>query len=153
MIKITRHWPSLRAAFICFALFAGVVCTTRPADAAALASAAAVANSGLSACAGEAGKALYNCVANVLDRLGDDIAPASAGQTSRSLKSAAASLRSATTKSQALSAIARCQSFVANALRQVKASAERFVEGLGGGGLNNIANVLARASQLIQTKG
>ena len=40
---------------------------------AGMAAAATVANGGLSACAANTGKALYNCVADVLDKLSNDI--------------------------------------------------------------------------------
>jgi hypothetical protein len=78
---------------------------------------------------------------------------ADVGQTSRALSTAAAELRSAANKAQALSAISRCRAAIAGALQQVKALAGGMVQGWGDSGLNAVAGVLARAAQLIQMKG
>ena len=105
------------------------------------------AQTGLVGCSTNHGKALYDCVANVLDRLSSDVSGRRASETQRALQTAAFQLRAATTKVQALSAITQCRAVVAGALRQVLA---------GGGdssGLNAIAGVLAQAARLIQTKG
>jgi hypothetical protein len=105
------------------------------------------AQGGLAGCSNNHGKALYDCVANVLDRLRTDISGGRSSDTQRALQTAAFQLRAATTKVQALSAITQCRSVVAAVLRQVAT---------GGGdssGLNAIAGVLAQAAKLIQTKG
>jgi hypothetical protein len=146
-------WSGLRALLLVLALFAGVSLTARPAEAKAAAAAAATANQGLNACSSNTGKALYDCVGGVMDRLSSDLASAGFTQTARSIQSAAAGLHRAINKLQALSAIAQCRAAVAGALRQVNASAARFVEGVGGTGLNAVAAVLARAAQMIQSKG
>ena len=92
-----------------------------------------------------AGKALYNCVADVLDGMSRRIS--NAPDTTRALATAASQLRAAASKAQALSAISQCRAVVAGALRQALAM------GQSGAGLNAVAGVLARAAQLIQTKG
>jgi hypothetical protein len=126
---------------------------------AAVSAAAAVANGGLSACASSAGKALYECIANVLDKLSNDITSSSKVPATRSaLSTAAAELRAAANKVQALSAIARCRALISGALAQVRAIGGAYVPGWGGGsgggaGLAAIAGVLARATKLIQAKG
>jgi hypothetical protein len=153
MTDRTRFWSCLRALLLVLALFGGVCLSARPAEAKAAAEAAATANQGLNACSGSTGKALYDCVGGVMDRLSSDLASAGFTQTARSIQSAAASLHRAVNKLQALSAIAQCRAAVVGALRQVNASAARFVEGVGGIGLNAVAAVLARAAQMIQSKG
>jgi len=143
-----------RAALLCLALSCCVWPASRPAAAAMGADAAASAadaNQGLNACSSNAGKVLYECVANVLDRLASHWTPRE--ETARALRAAAAGLRVAVNKVQALSAIAQCRSAIAGALRLVKTSAEGFAPGWGGAGLNSVASVLAHATQLIQTKG
>jgi hypothetical protein len=125
---------------------------------AAMGAAAATANAGLSGCASSSGKALYNCVADVLDRLSSDIATDNVAETRGALRSAAAGLRAATSKVQALSAIAQCRSVISSALRQIKAAGGAYLRGWGGGagggsGLAAVAGVLARAAKLIQSKG
>lgn len=107
--------------------------------------AAAIANAGLRGCGANAGKALYNCVADVLDGVSRRIS--NAPDTTRALATAASQLRAAASKAQALSAISQCRAVVAGALRQALAM------GQSGAGLNAVAGVLARAAQLIQTKG
>jgi len=109
--------------------------------------AAQAAQGGLAACSNNHGKPLYDCVANVLDRLSTDISGRRSSDTQRALQTAAFQLRAATSKVQALSAINQCRSVVAGVLRQIST---------GGGessGLNAIAGVLAQAAKLIQTKG
>jgi hypothetical protein len=107
--------------------------------------AAAVASAGLGACSSNTGKALYGCVADVLDRMSNQVS--GAPETQRSLATAASRLRAAVNKVQALSAITQCRAVVAGALRQALAS------GQSGKGLSAIANVLAQAARLIQAKG
>ena len=118
-----------------------------------LAAAAATANAGLSACQSSSGPALNNCVAGVLDRMKNEISSANVSETQRSISTAASQLRAATTKAQALSAISQCQSAIAGALRQVKASGGGYLRNVGDSGLSAIAGVLARAGKLIQAKG
>ncbi|WP_025033644.1 hypothetical protein [Bradyrhizobium sp. DOA9] len=117
--------------------------------------AAATANSGLSACNASQGKALYNCVADVLERVANDVNSVRVGETQRALLTAASQLRAASSKAQALSAITQCQAAIAGALRQVKATpgGNMMVPGWGDDGLASIAGVLARAARMIQAKG
>jgi hypothetical protein len=82
-------------------LFCGVALTPRPVAASTyLNAAAANANQGLNACSGKRGKALYDCVANVLDRMINELSGTRVnfGETSRALSAAAAGLRSAVSK-------------------------------------------------------
>ena len=109
--------------------------------------AAQTAQGGLAGCSNNHGKALYDCVANVLDRLSNDISGRRSSETQRALQTAAFQLRAATTKVQALSAISQCRSVVAGVLRQLTTG------GGDGSGLSAIAGVLAQAAKLIQTKG
>ncbi|MGJ4948481.1 hypothetical protein [Bradyrhizobium sp. HKCCYLS20291] len=125
---------------------------------AGMAAAAVTANGGLAGCATNSGKALYDCVANVLDKLSNEITAPGVPETRRALSNAAAKLRVATTKAQALSAVSQCRALVAGALAKVRALGGGYVSGWGGGagggsGLAAVADVLARAAKLIQTKG
>ncbi len=125
---------------------------------AAMVAAASSANGGIGACSSNSGKALYNCVANVLDKLSNDISSVPVPNTRSALSNAAAKLRAAGNKAQALSAISQCRSLIAGALRQVRAIGGKYVEGWGGGGgggagLEAISGVLGRAAALIQSKG
>jgi hypothetical protein len=109
--------------------------------------AAQKAQAGLGGCGSNQGKALYDCVANVLDRLSNDISGRRGSDTQRALQTAAFQLRAATSKAQALSAISQCRAVVAGVLHQIST---------GGGdssALNAIAGVLAQAAKLIQSKG
>jgi hypothetical protein len=115
--------------------------------------AAATAEAGLSSCSNNSGKALYECVANVLERMNSDIARAQVPETQRLLQTAVARLRAATSKSQALSAITQCQAAIAGALQKVRAANNAFVTGWGDSGLASIVGVLSRAAKLIQSKG
>ncbi|WP_257169564.1 hypothetical protein [Bradyrhizobium sp. SRS-191] len=126
----------------------------RPVMASAILNAASTtAVGGLGACSSNKGKDLYNCVADVLDRMASSIGAANVPETQRALQTAAAGLRAATSKSQAISAIARCQSVISGALKQVRAAGDRYVPGWGDTGLTSISSVLSRAIQLIQSKG
>jgi hypothetical protein len=109
--------------------------------------AAQTAQAGLVGCSNNHGKPLYDCVANVLDRLSNQISGRRSSETQRALQTAAFQLRAATTKVQALSAISQCRSVVAGVLRQISTG------GGDGSGLSAIAGVLAQAAKLIQTKG
>ncbi|GLH78672.1 hypothetical protein SSBR45G_35810 [Bradyrhizobium sp. SSBR45G] len=125
---------------------------------AGMAAAAVTANGGLSACAANTGKALYDCVANVLDKLSNDITAPGVPETRRALSNAAAKLRAATSKAQALSAVTQCRALITSALAKVRALGGGYVAGWGGGagagsGLAAVSDVLARAAKLIQSKG
>ena len=142
-----RQLPAnlVRAALLAALVVFGSLAASQPARADGGVEAAAAANAGLSACSSNTGKALYNCVANVLDGMSNRIS--GAPETTRALSTAASRLRAAVNKAQALSAIRQCQAVVAGALRQALAA------GQGGKGLSAIAGVLARAAALIQSKG
>ena len=99
---------------------------------AAMGAAAQAAEGSLSGCNGKGGKALYGCVADVLDRLNSDIVD-NVPETRRVLRDAASGLRAATSKIQALAAISLCRSAISAALRQVKAIDGEHVRGWGGG--------------------
>lgn len=121
------------------------------------ASAATSASAGIGACGSQAGKMLYNCVADVLDRMAGQLG-GDTGQTAGALRTAATRLRAATTKAQALSAISACRSAIAGALRQVRTIGGGHVAGWGGGpgkgaALEAIVGVLSRAAALVQQKG
>lgn len=138
---------------ILIALVFGLFSDREASASTALTAAAASANAGLSACSGNRGTALNNCVAGVLDKLSNEISPANVPETQRSLQTAASQLRVATTKVQAVSAIRQCQLAIAGSLRQVKAAGGAYVRGVGDSGLSAIAGVLSRAAALIQSKG
>ena len=125
---------------------------------AAMSSAASSASAGMGACSSNAGKALQECVANVLDKLSSDVSSVNVPQTRSALHNAASKLRVATGKAQALSAISQCRALISAALRQVRANGGGHVTGWygkqgGGAGLEAIAGVLGRAAALIQSKG
>ncbi len=148
-----------RAALIAVLVLLGSLLGNREALAnAAMVAAANSANAGIGACSSNSGKMLYNCVANVLDKLSSDISGVPVPQTRSALSNAAAKLRAAGNKAQALSAISQCRALIAGALRQVRAIGGKYVEGWGGGGgggagLEAISGVLGRAAALIQSKG
>ncbi|CAL80421.1 hypothetical protein; putative signal peptide [Bradyrhizobium sp. ORS 278] len=120
----------------------------RPAMASgALIAASNEATAGLDACGTRKSADLYKCVADVLDRLNARIAPINVPETKRALQTAAQELRSATSKTLAMSAIARCQSAISAVIRQERAA------GGEAKGLAAVAGVLSRAMRLIQSKG
>jgi hypothetical protein len=85
--------------------------------------AAQAASTGLAACSNNRGKALYDCIANVLETMSNRVTFSSdEAEVPRSLQTAASRLRAAVNKVQALSAIAQCRAVVSGALRQIKAS-------------------------------
>jgi hypothetical protein len=138
-----------KAALAALVVF-GSVLADRPARAAmggGAAAAATTANAGVGACSSNSGKALYECVASVLDRMSNEISRGNIPETQRALQTAASQLRAAVTKVQALSAITQCRAVIAGVLRQASAS------GREGQGLSAIAGVLAQAARLIQSKG
>jgi hypothetical protein len=109
--------------------------------------AAEAASAGLAACSSNGGKALYDCVANVLDGMSGAAAFRRDPEAKRALQTTASQLRAAVNKVQALSAISQCRAAIAGTLRQIGAS------GGEGSGLSVIAGVLAQAARLIQSKG
>jgi hypothetical protein len=140
---------------VILSLGAGLITTAGPAHAVdTVVAAAGRAGAGLNGCNSLTGKALHECVAGVLDRLAADIAPTGNTETQGALRTAAAGLRAATTKAQALSAISQCQSVIGAAIRQSRAIGGELVRGWGrAAGLAPIISVLARAARLIQQKG
>jgi hypothetical protein len=136
-----------RKLVLCLIIIAGAIAIVpRSASAGVGGPAAATANQGLNACASLSGQALRGCVADVLDRLADS---STFPSVTRDLHTAAAGVRAATNKAQALSAIAACQAVVASGLKLARAKGDQFFVD----GWNNEARVLAHAAQLIQTKG
>ena len=145
----------VRAALLAALVIFGSSFTNREASAA---EAAATANAGLGACGNNSGKALYDCVANVLDKFSSDITRANIPAAQSALHAAASQLRAVVSKVQALSAISQCRALIAGAIRQVRAIGSGQVPGWGGGSegapnLQLIVGVLSRAAQLIQSKG
>ena len=135
----------VRSAVLAALVVFGSLAAGHPARADGGEAAAAAAHGGLGACSSNAGKALYGCVADVLDKMSNQISGAT--DTTRALATAASRLRAAVNKAQALSAISQCQAVVAGALRQALAAGQK------GRGLSAVAGVLTRAAQLIQSKG
>ena len=126
----------------------GALPADRPAAAGgSAASAAAVGTAAMGACSNTSGKAVYDCVANALDRMNNELAHAGEPETSRAIQTATSQLRAATNKVQALSAITQCRSVISGVLQKTKAV------GRDSQGLNAIAGVLSRAASLIQSKG
>ena len=148
-----------KAAVVALLIICGSMLASRDAVAnAAVVAAAQNASASLSGCNSSIGKALYDCVANVLDKLSTDISGVNVPKTRSALQSAASKLRAATGKAQALSAISQCRAAIAGALRQVRAIGGGYVQGWGGGsgggsGLEAIVGVLSRAAAMIQSKG
>lgn len=144
-----------RAALLAALLVFGSLVENREAAAgAATAAAAQAADAGVSACGANSGKALYNCIANVLDRLSGEISDVQVPETRRALATAASKLRAAVNKAQAISAIAQCQAAISGALRQVESMRSGRGNRRGGPvGLEGIAGVLSHAASLIQMKG
>jgi hypothetical protein len=110
--------------------------------------AAQTADAGISACASNAGRALYNCIATVLDRLSSEIPDVKVKSAQTALRTAASRLRAATNTAQALSAITQCRAAMSSAI-----SLARTIGRGGSMGLDAIAGVLSHAAQLIQSKG
>ena len=109
--------------------------------------AAEVGQAGLNSCSANAGKPLYECVANVLDRMSNSLDQKAPAEARSALQSAASQLRAATNKAQALSAVAQCRSVFSGIIQRWKA------EGKTTTGFSAISGVLARAAQMIQAKG
>jgi len=145
------RWPLV--AMLALVTLAGSL-PMRPATASAIFNAAStVAVGELGACSSKQGKDLYNCVADVLDHLASSIGAPKRLDTQQALQAAAAGLRAASSKAQAVSAIARCQAAISGALKKVRAIGGGYVPSWGDSGLTSISGVLSRAIQLIQSKG
>jgi hypothetical protein len=112
-----------------------------------MAAAAAVGSSGLEACRTTSGKVLYDCVAGVLDRMSGTLPRAADPEVRGALQTAAAQLRAASNKAQALSAIAQCRSVFSGLIQHLRST------GGDAPGLSAIAGVLSKAAALIQSKG
>lgn len=159
VLRTTTRAGALYAALIVTLALAGLGVASRSVSASsAMSDAAAQAGGGLDGCSSNSGKALYDCVAGVLEKMSAATSADNVPETRRAINTAAAGLRAATTKAQAVSAISQCRSVIANALRQVRAAGNTYVRGWGGGagggaGLSAVSNIIARAVRLIQTKG
>ncbi|WP_212240533.1 hypothetical protein [Bradyrhizobium manausense] len=128
-------------------LFTAAPGTIGPAHAGGGAAAAAeVGTAGLQSCSASAGKALYDCVAGVLDRMGGTLNRYDPPEARSALQTAASQLRAASSKAQALSAISVCRSVFASLVKQATASSHPA-------GLSAVIGVLSKAAQLIQSKG
>jgi hypothetical protein len=149
-----------KAALLAALVILGSLLDSREASAnAAMAVAAHSADGGIGACGNNSGKALYDCVASVLDKLSNELsAKADVSSTRSALQTAASKLRAAVNKAQALSAITQCRALISGALAKVRAIGGGYVEGWGGGSGNGsaleaIVGVLSHAAKLIQAKG
>jgi hypothetical protein len=140
-------YASFRKLVLCLIIVGATAIVSRPASAGISAPVAATANQGLDGCASYSGKQLRDCVADVLDRMADSVPFPS---VTRALRTAAAGVRAAVNKAQAVSAIAACQAMVASSLKQARTSGsdQEILTGWG-----RLAQVLARAASLVQTKG
>ena len=124
---------------------------------AAMVDAANTANAGLSGCSSNAGKALYNCVADVLDRLAAGASGPIVAKTRARCRGPPRAFAPPPARRR------RCRRFQRAARRSRRAAAGRaiggkYVEGWGGGqgggaGLEGIVGVLSKAAALIQSKG
>lgn len=143
-----------RAIVVAAVVIAATLLADRPAQASAqMAAAAANGNAGLSGCSSNRGKELYNCVAGVLDRMAGELASAQVPETQRALQTAASRLRAATSKAEALSAVTQARAAIAGALSRFKSAGSATGWGDSASAMEAIVSVLARAAQLIQTKG
>ena len=144
-ITATRAAALLGAALVLF----GSLFESREAVAGAgVAAAAQAADGGVSACSSNTGKALYGCIADVLDRLSGEISDVKVPAAQTALRTAASKLRAAVNKAQALSAIAQCRVAISSAIGQARTMGRG-----GSSGLDAIAAVLSHAAALIQSKG
>jgi len=98
------------------------------------------------ACDAYAGKELYNCLANKLERVSVYSAYRSP-ETQAALQKAASQLRVATNKAQALSAISQCRSAVAGIIQRMRSGSQDSA------GLAAVTEALSYAARLIQQKG
>ena len=149
---------SVRAFIAICLILSGAALAGRPTGAHGnLGTASASADAGLDGYTGT-GRALYSCVAGVLDNMGKEIAtfPQDEKQAAAVLRNAASRLRAAVNKVQALSAILLCQAAITGALRQARVISVNNLLFRGWGtpaGLESVARVLAKAASLIQTRG
>src|SRR5215470_9637407 len=97
-------------------------------------------------CDAYAGKELYNCLANKLDKTSVYTAYRSP-ETQAALQKAASQLRVATNKAQALSAISQCRSAVAGIIQRMRSGSQDSA------GLAAVTEALSYAARLIQQKG
>jgi hypothetical protein len=150
-----------RAALAALVILGSLFANREAAASAAVAAAAQAADAGVTACGNSSGRVLNDCLANVLDKLSNEVSSPTAQSA---LHTAAAKLRAAVSKVQALSAIAQCRALIASAISEVKATGGTGVAGrhggrVGGGGggagsgLEAVAAVLGHAAKLIQAKG
>lgn len=142
--RAARAGTALLAVLMIF----GATLTNRPAEAGmGVGAAAATASAGVGACSNNSGKALYDCVANVLDRLNNEVTRYKIPEAQRAIQTASQQLHAATNKAQALSAISQCRAAISAIIRQSTAA------GVERSGLSAITGVLAQAARLIQAKG
>ena len=155
---MSARFSSVQTLVVICLILSGVALAGRPADAhGTLGTASATADAALDGCTGT-GRALYTCVAGVLDNMGKEIAtfPQDEKQAAAVLRTAASRLRAAVNKVQALSAISLCQAAIAGALRQARVISVNNSLFRGWGtpaGLESVSRVLAKAASLIQTRG
>jgi hypothetical protein len=97
------------------------------------------------ACETNAGKELYNCLANKLDHVAS--MSSRSPETQAALQKAASQLRVATNKVQALSAISQARSVVAGVIQKVRSAGQDY------SGLARVTEILASAARMIQQKG
>ena len=151
-VAICARASVLAALVILGSLLAGRDASAGP----GMGAAAATANAGLSSCSSNSGKALYECVANVIDKMSNEISQAGVPATQGALRTAASRLRAAVNKAEALSAISQCRALISAAIQKVRTmgSAEGWAsKGGDGSSLQAISGVLSRAAALIQSKG
>lgn len=144
-MKAASASAALLAALV---MFGSLSANREAAAGAGVVAAAQSADGGISACGGNSGKALYGCVADVLDRLSSEISDVKVPAAQTALHTAATRLRAAANKVQALSAISQCRAAISSAI-----SLARTIGRGGSSGLDAIAGVLSHAASLIQTKG
>ena len=96
-------------------------------------------------CDAYAGKELYNCLANKLDRVA--AMSSRSPETQTALQKAASQLRVAVNKVQALSAISQARSVLAGVIQRAKSAGQDY------SGLVRVTDVLSYAARLIQSKG
>jgi hypothetical protein len=148
-MRAMARYALLRKFVLCAIIaFGAAAIAPQPASAGISAQAEAVANQGLDGCATYTGKQLRDCVAGVLDRIADTSPFPS---VVRALRTAAAGVRAAANKAQALSAIAACQAVVASAFKLARTSGSSPQGILDG--WDRLTRVLARAASLVQAKG
>ena len=96
-------------------------------------------------CDAFAGKELYNCLANKLERVA--AMSSRSPETQTALQKAASQLRVAVNKVQALSAISQARSVLTGVIQRAKSAGQDY------SGLVRVTDVLSYAARLIQSKG